>query len=524
MRDAGDIEHREAPDERAHGVDSARARRMRAGGATHGSRPPEWVVLLLAVTLAVMITTILPNWVWVLLPGGVDPQELWRIPALAIFGGPAILLGAVVGLLSATLAIAALRSAERTERRSPWAAVLVAGSAASAGPVLGAVATIAYFSGMSADGLGYRLFYALLLVVEPYPLQLLAAGVGAAIVVGSYRWSDRGATASAPDVPDVPDALKAHSGRRGVPVLAGLALALATVSLANPIAMGFVYGGLSAQWEPASPDLIDRIVVQTSLVALIPLAAVVLGSIAIFKLGRVRTPPAPQRLVRGRILAAIAIVVAVCVLATTILVGAGRVLRVHNAIILSEQVTATQPWQPSQGDGGGEVEARQPRIPSPSVTPDAARLAMEQLLAQLVGAIGAGAPGGELRWLDASDAGDSTGNDSYALAEAPGAVVEESCMEGAGIRYSMPPATFALGLITDTSSDESDAEVIDANVAAADRIVALLEGRGYVEDGGLGGNIYLLGQSDAAAATVAIHFGFGTATVAADGLCVIDAR
>ncbi|THG31817.1 hypothetical protein [Naasia lichenicola] len=141
-------------------------------------------------------------------------------------------------------------------------------------------------------------------------------------------------------------------------------------------------------------------------------------------------------------------------------------------------------------------------VPTTLFTPDEARAAMQ---ATADAAVQAAGPTAVWTYPDG----------------ATGPIVEEfECADGAGVGFRLPQATFTTGIITDTTSDESDREVIADNVAAAQRIVAAWNAMGWGTPEYIHGEPALGGGVSKPAASIGIGYTFGVVHLRSDPYCI----
>jgi hypothetical protein len=96
-------------------------------------------------------------------------------------------------------------------------------------------------------------------------------------------------------------------------------------------------------------------------------------------------------------------------------------------------------------------------------------------------------------------------------------VLEEACV--GGIRFRID-AELAMGVITDTTTDEQDREVTEQNLAAADRIVRAWAALGLGTAEVIHGEPIMGGAVFAAVDHAKVDFAFGVAQPRVEGRCL----
>ena len=157
-----------------------------------------------------------------------------------------------------------------------------------------------------------------------------------------------------------------------------------------------------------------------------------------------------------------------------------------------------QPQPPSDGTGTGfPGEEPQPSVDVPSL--EEARLQFAALAESTMAAVGTDAI-----WRDPQ-----------------GLVVTEAACEG-GVVLTLD-GEFAMGVITDTTTDEHDRAVIDDNVAAAERVGAAWRELGMSGPEPLHGEQHFGGGILGAVEHAVVAFDFGVAQPHIDGRCMLPA-
>lgn len=181
------------------------------------------------------------------------------------------------------------------------------------------------------------------------------------------------------------------------------------------------------------------------------------------------------------------------------------ILALMAGVMLQSQFSAREVTAPPTVWGGDNADwdptTDRPRDASPDDVPlpilDEGRVQFAALAAATVEAAGPGA-----RWRDE-----------------PGAVVREiDC--GDGSTMLRIDAEFAMGEITDTTTDEHDRAVTEANLAAADRIVLAWSAAGLGTPEVLHGEPILGGAAMSSVDSAKVDFAFGVAQPRVEGRCL----
>ena len=158
------------------------------------------------------------------------------------------------------------------------------------------------------------------------------------------------------------------------------------------------------------------------------------------------------------------------------------------------EAPAPEVW--SDPETGYSGDQPRPDVPMPSVEE-----AREQFATLVAATVDAASPG-------------ATWRDSPAVP-----VLEEAC--AGGIRLLID-AELAMGVITDTTTDEHDREVTEQNLAAADRIVRSWGALGLGTAEVIHGEPILGGADLAAVDFAKVDFEFGVAQPRVEGRCLLD--
>ena len=159
---------------------------------------------------------------------------------------------------------------------------------------------------------------------------------------------------------------------------------------------------------------------------------------------------------------------------------------------------AEQPRPPSSGTGTG-FPGEEPQTPIDLPSLEEARRQFAALAESTVVAAGPDAI-----WTDPQ-----------------GPVITEAPCEG-GTMLTLD-GEFAMGVITDTTTDEHDREVVDDNVAAAERVGAAWRGLGMSGAEPLHGEQHFGGGILGAVEHAVVAFDFGVAQPHIDGRCMLPA-
>lgn len=279
---------------------------------------------------------------------------------------------------------------------------------------------------------------------------------------------------------------------------------LAAVGVMSPVWMLLLGWPLTSEHQASSAETAAWYFVQLLVAAAIPVASLVLLGLSMPT--SLPAAPALGRGTRAQVPAAL-VILSVCTLALTVWSGGSLVSATARGAAHLAHLDSVPPVAP-EGSGArptpgeGVVVVPTPEVPSTLLTEAELRAGMQSLLDTAVDASG-----------PAADWNAGSGPESL--------VVSPVACLGAGVSYPFPEATFATGVITDTSTDEHDREVTDRNVAASERIVAAWERLGYNEDSGLGGNLDLGAPEGAPALSLHVGYSFGFVTLTAESRCVV---
>ncbi|WP_157509525.1 hypothetical protein [Glaciibacter superstes] len=352
-------------------------------------------------------------------------------------------------------------------------------------------------------------------VVPPFVAPLLTIGIvlamalislGAVLLARSVDRADRAAALT--DAAAATAAAADAVGRARHPFASrsrSAGVFLAAVGVMSPVWMLLLGWGLSSEYATSSAETATWYFVQLLVAAAIPLTSLVLLGLSLPS-----SLPAASALGRGtrEQVPAVLAILSVCTLALTVWSGGSLVSATVTGAARLAHLDSLPPYEtgpvaPDPTPGEGAVVVPTPEAPSTLLTEAGLRAGMEALLDTAVDAAG-----------PAADWNAGLGPESLTLSPV-------ACLDGAGVSYPFPEATFATGVITDTSTDEHDREVTDRNVAASERIVAAWERLGYNEDSGLGGNLDLGAPEGAPALSLHVRYSFGFVTLTAESRCVV---